>query len=455
MSLLKQLTGERSAFCDQPICENVLTRVCELCDTDLGIGFSQFNELLLQLGYDRVSHEFFQFLLDGQTAYEGKSIRSLDLLAQGVDRFRKLALLRFGNVKFGFKQYSTDPDALAADIPRAISEAKYGARHPLALSIKTIPGEDTYYLGYVVDSQIKQRLKDDPSDQVALAQQEKRKQIIEQGLYNQEVYLCSDHMDVYIATSMREAHEYAQVSAWTKEIFESEEIAGLNARWFDPTQAYCVDRIDKGLAEALMLKRARCTVYFAQESDTLGKDSELASTLAQGKPVIAYIPSGGESYVSELEKILLKVQPDVPKKQAMLKQLQLAKAPIAWEDRQVRQWLDDIQAADESAIRAMLVDVTKSQYDKRADLLKNVHPLGIQVHLERGIANGVLVVRNLDDCARIIRRVLLNELEFTVEEKNEFGRDYILLRETVSGSVFRVMTGDAKLTNSFWNFYLN
>jgi len=39
-----------------------------------------------------------------------------------------------------------------------------------------------------------------------------------------------------------------------------------------------------------MLKRARCTVYSVQDTDTLGKDSELASTLAQGKPVIAFIP---------------------------------------------------------------------------------------------------------------------------------------------------------------------
>jgi hypothetical protein len=39
-----------------------------------------------------------------------------------------------------------------------------------------------------------------------------------------------------------------------------------------------------------MLKRARCTVYSVQDTDTLGKDSELASTLAQGKPVIAYVP---------------------------------------------------------------------------------------------------------------------------------------------------------------------
>jgi hypothetical protein len=64
----------------------------------------------------------------------------------------------------------------------------------------------------------------------------------------------------------------------------------LDLRYFDPTQAYTDNRVNKGLVEALMLKRARCTVYSVQDTDTLGKHSELASTLAQGKPVIAYIP---------------------------------------------------------------------------------------------------------------------------------------------------------------------
>ena len=96
---------------------------------------------------------------------------------------------------------------------------------------------------------------------------------------------------------MRRRHEYLEVAAFTAEVFSQERICGLKLRWFDPTQAYCSDRIDKGLAEALMLKRAKCTLYLAQESDTLGKDSELASTLAQGKPVIAYVPSPTEKEI--------------------------------------------------------------------------------------------------------------------------------------------------------------
>ena len=67
-------------------------------------------------------------------------------------------------------------------------------------------------------------------------------------------------------------------------------VDNLKLRYFDPTQSHLDFRIDKGLIEGLMLKRAACTVYMVQETDTFGKDSELASTLAQGKPVIAFIP---------------------------------------------------------------------------------------------------------------------------------------------------------------------
>jgi hypothetical protein len=242
---------------------------------------------------------------------------------------------------------------------------------------------------------------------------------------------------------------------WTKEITTSPELRDLKIRVFDPTQAFCHDRIDKGLAEALMLKRAQCTVYFAQESDTLGKDSELASTLAQGKPVIAYIPRGGQSYASKLLDLLKELSPAESPKELLLHQLMLFDHELAWKDSAIRKWLDDPASVDEQDILAKLAMVTEKQYDRRADTIGNHHPLGIQVYLATGVANGVLVVREVADCAKIIRRVLLNELEFYIEEKTVDGKAYVLLREVISGSVFRVMTGDAKLTNSFWNFYLS
>ena len=107
---------------------------------------------------------------------------------------------------------------------------------------------------------------------------------------NTDIYLTWDYIDVYLATSMREKYEYKAIYDFRQKLFEEPQIKNLKLRWFDPTQSFENNRINKGLIEGLMLKRAKCTIYSVQESDTLGKDSELAATLAQGKPVIAYLP---------------------------------------------------------------------------------------------------------------------------------------------------------------------
>ena len=108
---------------------------------------------------------------------------------------------------------------------------------------------------------------------------------------NQDIYLTWDHMDVYFATSMRKKWEFEDLFDFVNGLMADPRLAALNLRHFDPTQAFTRDRVDKGLVESLMLKRAKCTVYSVQDTDTLGKDSELAATLAQGKPVIAYVPT--------------------------------------------------------------------------------------------------------------------------------------------------------------------
>ena len=71
--------------------------------------------------------------------------------------------------------------------------------------------------------------------------------------------------------------------------------------------------------------------------------------------------------------------------------------------------------------------------------------------LETGVANGVLVVRTVADCALLIRNVVTQRLEFNLEENDK----YTALREKISGCIYRVMTRDEMLTNTFWNFYLN
>ena len=257
--LIVQMTGQQAPCGYGGIASEALSRSAVLLNSELGLGFSQFNELLLHLGYDRVAHEFFQFLIDGSTEYSGGCIKPLSRLQEGIERFRKLALLRYGNVKFGFKNLGRDPEELEYLISKPIPSSKYEHRHNIALDIKPIPRNETYYLGYLVKNKIDEGIR--TGDPKAREEEEKRLKIVEQGVYNQDAYLCFDHMDVYIATSMREPHEYALANFWTNEIVSSAEIKELKVRVFDPTQAYCHDRIDKGLAEALMLKRAQCTVY--------------------------------------------------------------------------------------------------------------------------------------------------------------------------------------------------
>jgi hypothetical protein len=359
-------------------------------------------------------------------------------------------------VKYAFKQLSRDADQLNDWLWRLSprEESEFSTRHDPVQPIMQIQGEDTYFLGYIVQRDLARRLKEDPNDQEAQEAEIKRLEIVQLGLQNHESYLASDHLDVYVATSMRERHEYLFVNELTKEIFGHPRLAPLKLRWFDPTQAYCVDRIDKGLSEALMLKRARCTVYFVQETDTLGKDSELASTLAQGKPVIAFVPSPGPGYVDELVSKLRTLYPEKAEQTILLEQLRIFEPEAAWKDASIRGWLNNPENLDRAKIKDRLSASISNHYDRRARMLREDHPLGIQVNLDTGVANGVLVVRTPRDCAELIYRIITKDLQFTIATKTVDGRRYIMLKEIVSDSIYRVMTGDEMLTNAFWNFYL-
>jgi len=453
VEILEELTGQGAPFHSAPT-ENALSL---LGHGQRGLGYSQFNELLLLLGYDRVNSSFFQYIGDGTTDYRpGSAIVSLDQLRAGVERFRKVALLFFGNVKYAFKNLSRDSEELdfwlQSLTPR--DESSFTNRHDPVQPVTTIRGEDTFYLGYIVQRELKRKLEENGSDPEALHAEKTRLEVVQTGIRNHEAYLASDHLDVYIATSMRERHEYLFVSELTRDIFNHPRLATLKLRWFDPTQAYCQDRIDKGLSEALMLKRAKCTVYFVQETDTLGKDSELASTLAQGKPVIAYVPSPGDGFVDDLITRLKDLYPEKTEQQIFAEQLRIFEPDAAWKDPKVRAWLDSPEDLNLEEAKHRLSASIKTHYDRRYQMLREDHPLGIQVNLTTGVANGVLVVRTIDQCAELIRRVLTHRMEFSLRTRKIDGLKYVLLQENVSDCVFRVMTGDSMLTNTFWNFYL-
>lgn len=437
-SALETLTGRKCSD------SHFFDRLNLNCD-QLDLGFSQFNEILLLLGFDRVERNFFSFLCDNQK----HTILNIEHLNEGVERFVKLSLLLFGNITDAFNSLSRDDAELQRwlDILRPIDSTVFSKRHHPILSIEKIRADKTYFLGYIVHSQIKARLEANPRDSQALEEQRMRSEIVEQGKRNQEAYLASDHMDVYVATSMREKHEYLIVSRITDQIFEHEMLRDLRLRYFDPTQAYCEDRIDKGISEGLMLKRAACTIYLAQESDTLGKDSELAATLAQGKPVIAFIPEGTAEYVHSLVEDLQTLEPAKAKRQIILDQLRIFNPKLAWDEPQ-------ILVTDEGTLLEKLKATVKDYYNKRARVLSETHPLGLQVNLSTGVANGVLVVRTTEDCAKLLRNILTQNLEFVLDKKVVGGATYWLLREKITNCVYRAITSNRSLTNSFWNFYL-
>ena len=393
ISLFERLAGEKT-HTEQTNIPNF-----NLFDNpDNVLGYSQFNEILLLLGFNRINVDFFQFIVDGQIKYIlGASIDSLSQLEKGIDRFVEYALLNKGNIKTCFDQTSKNPSELINNISksRPVDLEIYKNRHNPIIEIDTIPADKTYFLGYYIEQELEERLKN-KSDTEATKLKKEREKYIKIGIKNQLAYLSSDNLDVYVATSMRRQHEFIFVNELINKIFTNSEIEELKVRWFDPTQAYCKDRIDKGLSEALMLKRARCTLYLAQESETLGKDSELASTLAQGKPVIAYIPEGNKEYVDNLIENLKKYN-NKSEKEIILDQIQVFDSSLAWSNEKVIAWVKNLEKVNLSELKQFFYNLVKKYYDKRAKGLKKDHPLGIQVNLSSGVANGVLVVRNIKD----------------------------------------------------------
>jgi hypothetical protein len=310
-------------------------------------------------------------------------------------------------------------------------------------------------------------------------------------------YLTWDHLDIYVATSMRQRWEFESTYEFVDKVFLNELAELPRIRWFDPTQSYSDSIIDKGLVEALMLKRAKCTIYMAQETDTLGKDSELAATLAQGKPVIAYVPkiddanlpaTAGEltgkppayfrqrllallaegffdktdnrsSVCERAHSLGLSIEP-TQLKNRLQESLQLfarferdRKFFVIGDDE--RRFQQDNQRAL-AAEAKLLAAIESVAADARAATLKLKHPLGMQVHLETGVANGVLVARTPKQCADLIRGILLRDLTFRIDPVIDSQTKRTLgtaLVDERTGSRFRFVTSDEAITNSFWNFY--
>jgi hypothetical protein len=200
---LEELTGQRA-----PLNTKLPDAALSLLDSSgTGLGYSQLNELLILFGFDRVTHGFYQFLVDGSLEYKpGATIRSLAQLTEGITRFRKVALLFYGNVKYAFKTLSRDAGVLKDELSRLepIEITEFERRHDPVRPIDPIAGNDTYYLGYLIEAELKARLGTNPNDEAAKQEEKVRLRTVECGKSNHEAYLASDHLDVYVAGAPRE-----------------------------------------------------------------------------------------------------------------------------------------------------------------------------------------------------------------------------------------------------------
>jgi len=436
-----------------------------------GLSYSQLNECLLALSYDRVSRGFFNYFMCPDTKKASLKdvdqdktspfrIESIEELKVSVDEFRKLAMLKYGNYKFAFKQLSgMNWDEINEDLEefQPVQAAFYKNRPVPIVDSEQIERGDTYLLGYIAGAKAHTLRADreqrdlTPEEEALIARTD---EVVRKGLRNYHKAITDDYMDVYIATSMRRREDFYAVYDFVQNVFNNSKVLDLKLRYFDPTQADPQDKLSKGLVEGLMVKRAKCTIYCAQESDTFGKDSELAATLAQGKPVIAYVPkinnlSEYKSYLRELLKECAEGD-DVN----YLRGILVERHPRCIVENP--ELVDIKKKVSHSKMIDELSSWDKRLYDGRAKVLQEIHPLSLQINLESGVANGVIVVRSIDECARVLRGIMLRDLDFEIVEVLPDEGDYknYILRERITGSAFRVVTGDPKLTNSFWNFYL-
>jgi transcriptional regulator with XRE-family HTH domain len=312
-------------------------------------------------------------------------------------------------------------------------------------------------------------------------------------------YLSADYMDVYVATSMRTIPDFVSVNQFVSALFEADRVRPLRLRYFNPTQSWIGDRIDKGLVEALMLRRATVTIYMAQKTDTFGKDSEASVALGQGKPVIVYVPrlvvenleidteklfkTSRASLVLMLEGEDKKLSEDIDEdidEEALVARILSSRLNAATQDQLIatvksqwadfdlygeaegipiehreayRTWLDKVISGEPSEppteqLRSQLISVfvaTAIIFEKRAQLFREVHPLALQIILSTGVLNGILVVRSVQQCSDILSALIHNELNLKLVKDQHNYR----LVEVETNSTMRVISRHTLLRNAF------
>jgi hypothetical protein len=309
-----------------------------------------------------------------------------------------------------------------------------------------------------------------------------------EGRQNTDAYLAAPETDLYIATSMRELSHFTSMASFVRGLMGDAELRELKVRYFDPTLSHVDDRIQKGLVECMMVKRAKLTIYNAQEGDTFGKDSEASISLALGKPVIVYVARFLATQLAmeyavidkyrevEVADFVIKLVADgalAEKAKLELIRPGITKPAVVayWAREKVRPLLAAITPealltecqdlgympdqkecfSDPEKLRDYVLERI-TRHESRALQFSDSHPLALQTALNTGVAHGVMVTRDIRTTAQLTGRILLSCMEYDMDRGSPHNT---LLRERLTRSPVRVVANDDVLTNAFWDSYLS
>jgi len=308
------------------------------------------------------------------------------------------------------------------------------------------------------------------------------------GRKNTYAYLSTSEIDIYFATSMRNALDFVSNARFVENVIGILKNQGINLSYFDPTQSYLDDRIQKGLIESIMIKRAKIVVYNAQEKETFGKDAEAGIGLASQKHVIIYVPRllpiseelkefynildtvgyekeplgkklGECSYLSE-EQYFKFIAQETEKVEAIERLLsESGKLKEIFNKIKVEELKGELAAKGydptdpEIAPKIQVYSFEKMlKFESRALLFKDLHPLSFQISPVDGIARGVFVTRTPDETAELIRGLLLKTLEYEIIGDDEAYTNHLLI-DKITRSPIRALPKEMPLRIALSRLY--
>lgn len=483
-----------------------------------------------------------------ETVFDEVDFSKTDEINQRIRKFCNLCILEYVDVREGFEELSGDEDKLKKAWARYFLPRIKVRGDKVPLGIEGIPISQLYALGYLAYDQypnveearkklreifdeareksklsrsgiievakgkgenlwklwaaagisevdillseesenVVQDLKTVLDLYLAKAERDQIREAQKTGKRNTSKYLSTQDIDVYVATSMRNVIDFSMNAKFVENLKNHGEIKDLNLTFFDPTQAYLPDRIQKGHLENIMIERALVTIYNAQETDTFGKDAEAGIAHAFGKDVIIYVArlfsedlsnrlrsridklgvyEALQKIYKALDSLVLKERDEFLNSLEQMEYLtpnekqNLSKPEIGKRegieyiiDKTFRPLLDKLEKDDviselihkgyeppEDKVLEFSIKRIKN-LEVRALMFQELHPLTFQISPLDGIDRGVFVTRSVKETAQLLRALVMGTLEYEITEiKNN-----VVLCDKITNSAIRAYPNGKK-----------